>query len=153
MHVEGIGDFAVFLILEQHADKFAADMHLDRVRLLGTLHDGDGVEPEQVAQVFFQAPDFAAGHGFLINWTAPSRMRRQGRQGVQPVPSGSSSMKWFICWDGFSPQSQLTSLAGTPTAVQPAGTDLSTTEPAPMRLYSPTSILPRILAPSDTHTP
>ena len=31
-HVEGIGDFAVFLVLEQHADEFAIDLHFDGIR-------------------------------------------------------------------------------------------------------------------------
>src|SRR5258706_11990723 len=48
-HVEGIGDFTILLVLEQHADKFAVDMHLDGIRLLGTLDDGDGVKEKQVA--------------------------------------------------------------------------------------------------------
>ena len=68
-HVEGVGDFAVLFVLEQHADKFAIDMHFDGIRLLGPLDDGDGVETEQVAQIFLQAPDFAAGQGrLLMDW-------------------------------------------------------------------------------------
>src|ERR1700761_5964969 len=206
-HIEGIGNLAVFLVLEEDADKLAIDVHFHGIRLLGPFDNGDGVETEQVAEILLQAPDFAAGQGrFLINGRGSSRMpghqgqeairnrgpalRRAGRACLEvccqsqprgalgraplrrsslsqvhwtcspasrdaphPVLSGNSSMKWFICCDGFSPQSQLTSLAGTPTAVQPGGTGLSTTEPAPTRLYSPISMLPRILAPSDKSTP
>ena len=48
---------------------------------------------------------------------------------------------------------QFTNLAGTPTAVQCAGTDFNTTELAPTREYSPISILPKTLAPIDRRTP
>src|SRR6185295_17293964 len=68
-HVEGIGDFAVLLVLEKDADELAIDLDFHGIRLLGPFHDGDGVKTEQVAQVFFQAPDFAAGQGrFLMDW-------------------------------------------------------------------------------------
>src|SRR6187551_2631091 len=90
---------------------------------------------------FLSRPRVALGRAPLrrsslshVHWTCSSTARVTRLNAPHPVLSGSSSIKWFICWDGFSPQSQLTSLAGTPTAVQPGGTDLSTTEPAPTRL-------------------
>ena len=39
----------------------AAVCLVDGVLLLRPLHDGDRVEAEQVAQIFLEAPDFAAG--------------------------------------------------------------------------------------------
>jgi hypothetical protein len=61
-HLEGIGGFAVLFVLEDDADEFPGHVHLDGIRLPRPLDHADGVEPEEVAQVFLDAPDFAAGH-------------------------------------------------------------------------------------------
>src|SRR5579862_913725 len=62
-------------------------------------------------------------------------------------------MTWFISCDGRSAPAQFMSLAGTPTAVQPGGTEVSTTLLAPTREYSPISMLPNTFAPIDSRTP
>src|SRR5262249_37508845 len=51
-----------------------------------------------------------------------------------------------------SPQVPRTMRAGTPTAVAPAGTSVTTTALAPMRAPSPTVTAPRILAPAPMNT-
>src|SRR5579885_660479 len=73
-HVEGVRDFAVFFILEEHADEFAVDVNFHRIRLLWPFDHGDRVQPEQVSQVFFEAPDFAAGQVCLPSSVTSTRM-------------------------------------------------------------------------------
>lgn len=61
-HLERVRSLTFLFILENHADELAADMDLDRVRLPGTLEHADRVEPEQIAEILFEAPNLAAGH-------------------------------------------------------------------------------------------
>jgi len=65
-HVERVRHVAVLYILEDDADELAVDVDLDRVVLLRPFDDCDRVEAEKVAQVFFDAPEFAAGHVGLL---------------------------------------------------------------------------------------
>ena len=58
--------FKLVELMKQHADEIAVDVNLDGILLLGPLDDGDGVEAEQVPEIFFQAPDFAAVHGHVL---------------------------------------------------------------------------------------
>ena len=60
-NLQGVGDFSVLVVPEYHSDELAAHMHLDGIGLLRPLDQGDRVEPKQIAQVFFKAPDFRAG--------------------------------------------------------------------------------------------
>src|SRR6476660_5003787 len=65
-HVEGVGDLAVLLVFEDDADELAGDLDLHGIVLLRTLDNRDRVETKQVAQIFFQTPDFAAGQDLLL---------------------------------------------------------------------------------------
>src|SRR5262245_9171583 len=77
-HVEGVGHLAVFLILEDDADELTADMHFDGVGLR-PLEQRNRVEPEQVAQIFFDAPDFAAGQRLTPSLTLLNSHGRSAR--------------------------------------------------------------------------
>lgn len=57
-HLESVGHFAVLVVPEDHADELAADMDFGGILLLRALQHRDGIEPEQVSKVFFDAPDF-----------------------------------------------------------------------------------------------
>jgi len=63
-------------------------LHLDGVCLLRPLDDGNRVETKQVAKVFFQAPDFAAGQDLLLLLSAsrkdsPAAQVARGRRAVK----------------------------------------------------------------------
>src|SRR5262249_49182567 len=97
-HLKSVGDVAIFLIAEDDADEFAGNVDLDGVGLIGAFLDRDRVEAEEIAEVFFQAPDFAAGHGQNpplrhVNWHAGTiRSRRKGWSG-SPIKSGNRGIR------------------------------------------------------------
>jgi hypothetical protein len=64
-HVEVIRDVTLVVVLVNQSYEFAANMHFDGILLL-PLDESDGVESEQIPQIFFQTPDFAAGQSEIL---------------------------------------------------------------------------------------
>ena len=112
-HVESVGNLSVFFILEDDADEFAADMNFDRIRLR-PLQKLDRVEPEKIAQIFFDAPTLLlpmvqSGKIKALAVTSPARMRE-----LPQVPTAAESGVKEI---EFSTWSALVAPAGTPPEV------------------------------------
>ncbi len=77
--------------------------------------------------------------------------RKAWSQGYSTIPG--SAISWFMLLDGSAQPASPTTRAGTPATVLHGGTSCSTTEPAAIRLQSPTRMLPRTAAPAPISTP
>ena len=127
-HVEGIGDLAVFLVLEQQRQRTAR-------RPAPSTESGCWgrstmvmvSQPGRVALIYYQAPDIRCGSICVSSRQVRHSTRTGMPAPVKRAPKSSGPVVLLVDRGGSSPATdrrrrrQLTSLAGTPTAVQPGG--------------------------------